>query len=194
MSLPTLSLIRFWRRISQRSSMSAAEEQRIARAKAELRRIRNAMEASGNNHGQHMNAARAVITAIDSTGLMQRPNHIKDQIFIISRLQKLAYFDADSGGVRDIADWCVNQWLRLLQRDGQNVDALHGTLSLMPLYVRAGWMTLIKPRSWSWLAVARTARPGEDSSRRSQLFVQWNEPKRGPVLVWGKRRFLHFQR
>lgn len=109
--------------------MEMSEEQRVFSIRAELLRIETAVEAITNGWDQHVGAARAVISFVDSSSLMQNPNRTDDQIFIVSRLQRLAYYDADSGGVRDIADWCVTQWLAILQRDEENIEALTGTQS-----------------------------------------------------------------
>ena len=106
--------------------MNAVEEQRIATAKAELRRIQDAVNANSNDWERHLTAARSIIISVDSTSLMQRTTRADDQEWIISTLQRLAYYDPDSGGVQDIAQWCVSQWLRLLQYDAESVAALQG--------------------------------------------------------------------
>ena len=108
--------------------MSAAEDQRTTSAKLELRRIQSAVATGGNQWDAHIDAARGIIASIDSTSLMQRGDRSADQTLIIAGLQSLAYHDADSGGVQDIADWCVTQWLSMIQRDAENVDALQGML------------------------------------------------------------------
>jgi len=115
-----------WRARLHRARMNAAEEQQINLAKAELRRVQHTVETGCTNWDAHVSVARAIIASVDSTSLMQRADRPTDQAFIIARLQNLAYHDADSGGVQDIADWCVTQWLRMIQRDPENVDALKG--------------------------------------------------------------------
>lgn len=106
--------------------MDASEELRITYAITELRRIQHAIANHAVDWTQHTAAARSVISSVNSTSLMQQPDRAGDQQFIISGLQKLAYYEPDSGGVQDIAEWCVTQWLRLLQHNGENVDALEG--------------------------------------------------------------------
>jgi hypothetical protein len=112
----------------QHANMNAAEEQRITSAKAELQRIQNSVQTGSHDWDRHITAARGIIASIDSTSLMQRVNRSADQTFIISGLQNLAYHDPDSGGVQDIAEWCVSQWLRMVQRDPEHVNALQGML------------------------------------------------------------------
>jgi hypothetical protein len=109
-------------------NMNADEEQHITSAKAELRRIQNNVQTGGNNWDGHISAARDIIASVNSTSLMQRADRTADQTLITSGLQNLAYHDADLGGVQDIADWCVTQWLSMVQRDPENVDALQGML------------------------------------------------------------------
>ena len=106
--------------------MEPFEEQQIILIKTELRRIETAIETASNDWDRHLAAARAVISSIDNTRLILQRNRADDQVFIISRLQRLAYYDADSGGVQDIADWCVTQWLSLLHVDPGSVEALRG--------------------------------------------------------------------
>ncbi len=115
--------------------MSANEAQRIAAITAEVQRIDSAVEAASNDWDREISAARTVITLVDSTSLMQRVDRTDDQTFIIATLQRLAYYDADSGGIQDIANWCVTQWLGLLQRDNENVEALTGVQGSFPLQI-----------------------------------------------------------
>ncbi|KKY15478.1 hypothetical protein UCRPC4_g06345 [Phaeomoniella chlamydospora] len=49
-----------------------------------------------------------------------------EQIWLLDVLQRLAYFDADTGGAQDIAQWCVSRWLQIIQRDPNQVGALRG--------------------------------------------------------------------
>ena len=115
--------------------MSASEDQRIAAIRAEVQRMDSAVEAASNDWDRDIIAARAVITLVDSTSLMQRADRTEDQTFVVSTLQRLAYYDADSGGIQDIANWCVTQWLGLLQRDHENVEALIGAPGSFPLRI-----------------------------------------------------------
>ena len=108
--------------------MNATDEQHVDSARAELRQIQSNVESGDNNWNAHVSTARRIIASIDSTPLMQCPDRAADQTSIISGLQNLAYHDADLGGVQDIADWCVSQWLSIMQRDLENVDALQGML------------------------------------------------------------------
>jgi hypothetical protein len=127
-----------WRAQLHRTRMNATEEQQINLAKAELRRVQHTVETGSTNWDAHICAARAIIASVNSTSLMQRADRPTDQAFIIAGLQNLAYHDADSGGVQDIADWCVTQWLRMIQRDAENVDALKGMPRCPSSLIRIG--------------------------------------------------------
>ena len=109
--------------------MNSTESQRVDAARAELQRIHTAIEIAANDWERHVSSARAIIVSIDSTTLMQQPHRSAEQAWLIAGLQRFAYYQPDSGGVEDIAEWCVSQWLRLLQRVPESVDALQGALS-----------------------------------------------------------------
>jgi hypothetical protein len=106
--------------------MDADELQRIQHAISVIRRIEEATSPCPSSWDQHIAAARSVIQTVDATSLMQQSTQTADKIIIISHLQNLAYYDPDSGGIQDIAEWCVTQWLRLLQYDSESVEALEG--------------------------------------------------------------------
>lgn len=157
--------------------MNVADDQHINSAKVELRRIQSNMEAGENNWDAHLSTARGVIASIDSTSLMRRADRPADQTLIISGLQNLAYHDADLGGVQDIADWCVSQWLSIVQRDPENVDALQGmprpSAFLMSCPGRQT-IRLTMSRTGQGMAISFAACSSSHSPRRGQ-FVQWPE-------------------
>ncbi len=75
---------------------------------------------------QRLQIARTAIAAFNSTGFGELPNRTADRTYVINELQRLAYHDAGGAGVADIAEWCMNQWLSLLQRNAENLAALRG--------------------------------------------------------------------
>ena len=106
--------------------MEAGELRHIEHAISEIRRIELATLTSPIGWDQHIAAARSIIQTVNATSFMRQSTRTADKILIISHLQNLAYYDPDSGGVQDIAEWCVAQWLRLLQYDSESVEALEG--------------------------------------------------------------------
>lgn len=101
-------------------------EQRIAAVATETQKLQSAIDTTSNDWDRHIRAAKALILLVDFSNLMHDADRANEQAFTISVLQKVAYHDADSGGVQDIADWCVTHWLGLLQRDDEDIDALEG--------------------------------------------------------------------
>ena len=119
------------------------EEERIRGAIQEVRRISDWHPSTPDTWDQRIRAARTAITTLDSTRFAQMPNHSIDRAFVISSLQRLAYHEADSTGVADIAEWCMNQWLSLLQRNAEDLSALRGKDTGLPIlqsstYIRVG--------------------------------------------------------
>jgi hypothetical protein len=164
-----LKFVTSWRARLHRARMNAAEEQRINLAKSELRRLQHAVETGSTNWDAHISSARATIASLNSTSLMQRADRPTDQAFVIAGLQNLAYHDADSGGVQDIADWCVTQWLRMVQRDPENVDALKGMprCSIFPDSHRGSdAIRLTMERIGQSVVVTSAARSCSNTSRR----------------------------
>ena len=75
------------------------------------------------NHGQdgqqpeaNVTMCRSIMNFLNQNYLLHRAGSLLEQAQIISRMQDVAYHDADSGGVQDLAQWCNRQWLRLLQQ------------------------------------------------------------------------------
>ncbi|ETI20479.1 hypothetical protein G647_08516 [Cladophialophora carrionii CBS 160.54] len=102
-----------------------AQEARIEAAIREVRQI--ADTDSIHIPWEHrLRIARTAIATFDSAGLMQMPNRTADRTFVIATLQRLAYHDAETAGVVDLAEWCVTQWLSLLHRNGEDLTALRG--------------------------------------------------------------------
>ena len=74
----------------------------------------------------YLNFARSITTSFDLTDFMSDPNQTNEQAQVVGVLQKLAFHDADSGGVQDLADWCQRQWLKLLENHPDQLEALKG--------------------------------------------------------------------
>lgn len=109
-----------------RGANHSTPEDQIEDAIHEVRRIAAWSSSSSDNLDQRLRIARTAISTLNGAGFTSVSNNSRDHIFVISTLQKLAYHDADGEGVTDIADWCMNQWLRLLQRDGESLGVLKG--------------------------------------------------------------------
>lgn len=104
--------------------MEGSAVDRLSIARADLRRICDLLDQSSANFEQYASAARSIIRELARSEMLHAPLSHQEQAWFISKLQQVAYHDPDSGGVQDIAEWCVGQWLRILQNDSENLDAL----------------------------------------------------------------------
>ncbi|KIW25355.1 uncharacterized protein PV07_08540 [Cladophialophora immunda] len=106
--------------------LNLAEEAQIEGAIREVRRIADTNPSAPESWEQRLHIARTAIAMLDATGFVQMPNRTTDRTFVVTTLQRLAYHDAEGAGVPDIAEWCMNQWLLLLQRNAEDLSALRG--------------------------------------------------------------------
>ncbi|KAF2723312.1 hypothetical protein K431DRAFT_28228 [Polychaeton citri CBS 116435] len=102
------------------------EDQRIAVCKTSVSQIYEMLRRSPQQWRSFLTLARSVMGHIDTTTFMQQANRTAEQAWLVAGLQRLAYADADNGGVQDIAHWCSRQWLVIFHRDPNNVAALRG--------------------------------------------------------------------
>ena len=77
----------------------------------------------------YLPSARSAMTALDHLHFFRDPQRFAEQVWMLHGLQDYAFHDADSGCIRDIAEWCQTAWLRILRNYPENVDTLTGMLS-----------------------------------------------------------------
>jgi hypothetical protein len=106
--------------------LNMVHETQIEGAILEVRRIADLESSPHLPWEQRLEIARTAIATFDSTGFIQMPNRASDRTFVVAALQGLAYHDEERVGVADIAEWCMNQWLFLLQRNNEDLNALRG--------------------------------------------------------------------
>jgi hypothetical protein len=75
-------------------------------------------------------SARSAMTALDHLRFFRDPARFAEQVWILQGLQDFAYHDADSGCIRDVAEYCQASWLRILRNYPENVEALTGKLKI----------------------------------------------------------------
>jgi hypothetical protein len=107
----------------------ARAEQYVAVARAALIDIHRALRSNPNNWCSCLHAGLACLSHIDQSRLMLNPDRKEERIWFLRKLQRYGYFDADSGGIPDVARWCELEWNRLLSTDPSNVAALAGKFS-----------------------------------------------------------------
>lgn len=79
-----------------------------------------------NEWEAYLPSARSAMTALDHLRFFRDPARFAEQVWIIQGLQDFAYHDADSGCIRDIAEYCQSSWLRVLRNHPENVESLSG--------------------------------------------------------------------
>jgi len=54
----------------------------------------------------YLPSARSAVTALDHLRFFRDHERFAEQVWILHGLQDFAFHDADSGSIRDIAEWC----------------------------------------------------------------------------------------
>ena len=137
------------------------ENQRIAVCKTSVSQIYSMLSTAPHEWMAYLTLARSVIAHIDNTTFMRQPARLSEQTWLIGGLQRLAFANPDNGDIPDISNWCTRQWMVILQRDAQNVEALRG--------VGRAWLSRAQP------ALTRIHRV-DGSSSSSGGSSQWSAP------------------
>jgi len=74
----------------------------------------------------YLPSARSAMTALDHLRFFRDPARFAEQVWIIQGLQDFAYHDADTGCIRDLAEYCQSSWLKVLRNYPENVETLTG--------------------------------------------------------------------
>ena len=178
-----------------------SEQQEFAfeRLLDEIRSLGDRIAQNRNDWPRITSFARSLLRQLNLDVVMQSQRRIPDQALAIATLQRIAYHDADAGGVQDIAEWCLSQWLRILQHDSQNVDALRGSIctsyhSVQANYEQDSDKLGFQERSALWrefiekkvvLQVAHPVDPAQPAARTTLQAMkpetqqeQWQRPMR----------------
>jgi hypothetical protein len=107
-------------------AMDGISDRGFEACRALTERIYAALDSDVEDLDIYVAPARSAINTLDHTLFMSDPTRIDDQVWLITALQRLAYYDPDSGGFRDVAEWCVTQWLKIVQSHPENLSALQG--------------------------------------------------------------------
>lgn len=111
-----------------------AEEHRVSEIMSSLPTLRSETPSTQAEIDTRIEAARSIITSLNATPFMTWSDRYDDQIFVIAELQNLAYHEADGGGSQDIAQWCIRQYLQIINQSREEpVEALSGMLTFMEL-------------------------------------------------------------
>jgi hypothetical protein len=127
--------------------------------------------------GMLIDSARCLILTIGSTPSFGKSETIEFQTHVVDVLQRIAYYATDVGPVVDIADWCLANWLRILQPDPHNTVALKGTVVFrsapthyitltFPLGIGQWWLAKAQPCLSRIHAIDGSSSSSEGSRRR----------------------------
>jgi hypothetical protein len=186
------------------------DSQRLATVIRELQRFGPDLGSSRNQLDQQTTLARSIIRFLDETLLLQRAAPLSDQVFIVSRLQDLAYHEPDSGAIADIANWCVIQWLRLLQQHAEDVGVMQGQSfitpwsidrSLTPAQALDKLGSCVRRRRWRGFTLKRESRlmvramamalPTDSLTRQQTSLLQLPKQIAEGILVITWKRVVH---
>lgn len=100
--------------------------QRMSVCRDGIARIERMLQESPGNWQEYLNYARSIIASLDQVNSIPPSIARSEQAWAVTTLQKLAFQDADTGGVPWLSDWCQRQWLRMIEWDQSDVDSLRG--------------------------------------------------------------------
>jgi hypothetical protein len=113
--------------LSPRASEPMSQDDQIAEILQSVTRIYSeALSGPSTRWPVYLPMARRVMALVDETSFMTIPQRRSQQVWILEALQKLAFKDHDQGSETDIASWCLQHWLALLQNAPGNISALQG--------------------------------------------------------------------
>ncbi|KAF2088360.1 hypothetical protein K490DRAFT_65036 [Saccharata proteae CBS 121410] len=98
------------------------DDQQVAACKSVVTQIAAMLESDPNMWETYLPSARGVVTAIDAVSSIETT----DWTWIVEVLQNLAFVEPDEGGVTDIGNWCLSQWLAILEHNPDYWPALKG--------------------------------------------------------------------
>ncbi|OAL07250.1 hypothetical protein IQ06DRAFT_288991 [Phaeosphaeriaceae sp. SRC1lsM3a] len=110
------------------------------------------------------------------------------QLTLITVFQRVAFGDADSGPVQDVADWCLRQGLRLLNLYPEDIEILSCEFSSSPT-CQCPLTSSVIGRNWlsraqkSLANIYRADRGSSSSSAASASASQDSEAKRERALA-----------
>ena len=113
---------------SKGSSSGTGSEDLVEQVKSIVNLLYEVTSSRPHEWEAYLPSARSAMTALDHLRFFRDPARFVEQVWIIQGLQDYACHDADSGCIRDIAEFCQASWLRVLRNYPENVETLSGTL------------------------------------------------------------------
>jgi hypothetical protein len=100
------------------------DERMISTLESTVELIASTLDTAPDSWRDQIHVIRNITTSLEF--MDSYPDNARKhwQLPLISVFQRVAYTDADNGGVLDIANWCLRQTLTLLQVYPEDVDLL----------------------------------------------------------------------
>ena len=86
--------------------------------------INSTLDIAPDSWKDHLQTIRDIIAGLECSDANPDEARMLWQLPLITVFQRVAYSDADSGGVSDIANWCLKQAVTLLQVYPEDIDLL----------------------------------------------------------------------
>ncbi|KAF2187838.1 hypothetical protein K469DRAFT_568615 [Zopfia rhizophila CBS 207.26] len=128
------------------------DEQRVKALMSTVELISTTLDAVPNSWRDQLQAIRNTTASLEFLDTTPDETRKAWQIPLISVFQRIAFVDADNGGVPDVANWCLRQALTLLQVYPDNLDLL--------TMIGKNWLL----RAQKSLAIIHNAERGSSSS------------------------------
>ena len=88
--------------------------------------IDDMLDYNSAEYQRYIESAQSVMFTLDNTGFFDDTTRLEGQTKVTETLQRLAFVDSDAGSIDNIAAWCLQKWLTILQLRPQTVSALKG--------------------------------------------------------------------
>jgi len=92
--------------------------------------INNMLDHNNTEHQRSIESAKSVMSSLDDACFFDDTTQLEAQTKVIETLQRLAFVNIDVGAIDDIADWCLQKWLVMLQLHPQTIHALKGSVNM----------------------------------------------------------------
>lgn len=98
------------------SCFLSAMAQDVAACEAVVDQVSAMLATSRASWRSYLPVVRDSIRSLDSKGFMNQPEEVQRQLRFLDVFQKYAFVEQDSGAIEDVAGWCLQHWLAILQR------------------------------------------------------------------------------
>jgi hypothetical protein len=95
-----------------------------------IEEINDMLDYNSTEYQRYIESAQSVMFYLDTTSFFDDTTQLDEQTRVIETLQRLAFIDSDAGSIDDVAAWCLQKWLMILQLRPQTVPALKGLLHM----------------------------------------------------------------